>query len=813
MEGEKLMNRFLCIHGHFYQPPRENAWLEAIEIQDSAFPFHDWNERITAECYSPNSAARILDPDQKIVDIKSNYAKISFNFGPTLLSWMESHAPAAYEAILKADKESMENFSGHGSALAQIYNHMIMPLANRRDKETQVIWGISDFEHRFGRKPEGMWLPETAVDIETLEVLAESDIKFTILSPHQAKAVRKIGAEDWKNVEGGKVNPRRPYLCRLPSGKEIVLFFYDGPISQELGFGNLLDDGKNFANRLTDAFLKEEDEAQLVHIATDGETYGHHRHHGDMALAYCLDYIEKNDLAKLTNYGEFLEFNPRAFEAQIIENTSWSCVHGIERWRSDCGCNSGMHPGWNQKWRKPLREAMNWLRDSLITIYENKASGLMDDPWQVRDKYISVILNRSAENVEKFISENTKQELKKEEKVTFLKLMEMQRHAMLIFTSCGWFFDEISGMESTQVIQYADRAIQLASQLAGAELEPEFQERLRSAESNIPGFQNGAWIYNHFVKPSRLDLLRVGIHYAISSLFTEDHERNKIYCYSLENSILQLIPAGRIKLGLGRTDISSDITREESVVSFAVLYLGGHILNGGIREYMGDEDYHSMENEIKESFRKSDIPEVFRLMDSHFGSHNYTLWHLFRDERRKVFNEVLRATNEKIEFHFRKIYEDDYTLLQAMKEMQIPMPKAISAPLEFILNTDLRRELDKEVTDFDRMERLIKEFQKWDVPPEQPAFNYIASHKIDRLMEKLSGSPFDLAIINTIRSIITSVEKLSVNLDFWLAQNIYFRMAEKYRTEMSDKAGNGDDEARNWLDAFNALGALLRVKA
>ncbi|MCF8107052.1 MAG: DUF3536 domain-containing protein, partial [Desulfohalobiaceae bacterium] len=456
------MQRYICVHGHFYQPPRENPWLEEVELQESASPFHDWNERISAECYGPNTASRILDQDRRIVDIVNNYAKISFNFGPTLLSWMEKHQPEIHDQIVEADALSQEHFSGHGAAMAQVYNHMIMPLASTRDKYTQVIWGIEDFRHRFNRFPEGMWLPETAVNTESLEIMAELGIVFTVLSPYQAKRVKPLDEEDWEEVSGGSIDPTRAYICRLPSGRSINLFFYDGFISQDIAFGGLLESGEDFAARLNNAFSDERDWPQLVHVATDGETYGHHHRLGDMALAYCLFHLEENELARITIYGEYLELHPPQWEAQIEENTSWSCAHGVERWRDDCGCHSGMRPRWNQGWRKPLRQAVDFLSTSLDPLFEKEAGPILSDPWQARDDYIQVLLDRSPESMESFLSGHSKGELKPDEKRKALKLLEMQRHTMLSSTSCGWFFDEISGIETTQVMRYAARALQLA---------------------------------------------------------------------------------------------------------------------------------------------------------------------------------------------------------------------------------------------------------------------------------------------------------------------------------------------------------------
>src|ERR1051325_5027132 len=398
------MDRYICIHGHFYQPPRENPWLEAIELQDPAAPYHNWTERSTAECYAPNSVARILDGQGRILKLINNYSKISFNFGPTLLSWLETKAPETYAAILAADRDSQKSFSGHGSALAQVYNHVIMPLANSRDRRTQVLWGRSDFEKRFGRAPEGMWLPETAVDLETLELLAQTGLRFTILAPHQAARVRRIGERSWRELKGEPIDSSRAYRISLPSGKSLALFFYNGPIARAVAFEGLLSHGERFIERLYGAFSTQHEQEQLVHIATDGESYGHHHRFGDMALAYALDHIESDSQTTLTNYGEFLARQPPSHEVEIIEKSSWSCAHGIDRWWSDCGCNTGGHPSWNQQWRTPLRNTLDWLRDTIAPQWEHHSEPLLKDPWAARDDYIDVVNDRSAKNVENFFA-------------------------------------------------------------------------------------------------------------------------------------------------------------------------------------------------------------------------------------------------------------------------------------------------------------------------------------------------------------------------------------------------------------------------
>src|SRR5262249_26460382 len=362
--------------------------------------------------------SRILDVDGDVDQIVNNYARISFNFGPTLLAWMSEKEPEAYRAILAADRESQTHYGGHGSAIAQAYNHTILPLSNDRDKYTQLFWGIRDFQFRFGRDPEGMWLPETAVDLETLEMLCRFGIRYTILSPYQARRTRRLKGRSWRDVNGGSVDPSMPYEVRLPSGKTITVFFYDAQVSQAIAFENLLRSGEDLASRLLSRFSEEgRSWPQLVHVATDGETYGHHHKRGDMALAYALNYIEANNLAQLTNYGEYLEKHPPMYEAEIWERSAWSCSHGLERWNSDCGCNSGSQPGWNQNWRSPLRQALDWLRDAIAPIYERKCRTLLRNPWQARNDYIDVVLNREPQKRDCFLRNHATHDLTESEKI------------------------------------------------------------------------------------------------------------------------------------------------------------------------------------------------------------------------------------------------------------------------------------------------------------------------------------------------------------------------------------------------------------
>jgi alpha-amylase/alpha-mannosidase (GH57 family) len=803
------MEKYVCIHGHFYQPPRENPWLEEIEVQDSAYPYRDWNERITAECYSPNTASRII-ADNKVVDIKNNYSKMSFNFGPTLLSWMKAYAPDVYGSILNADAESVKNYSGHGAGIAQVYNHMIMPLSDSRDKLTQIIWGKEDFKYRFGREPEGMWLAETAVDIETLEILAAQGIKFTILAPRQAKSIKHFDSDEWVDVSNGSIDPKRAYECRLPSGNSIVLFFYDGAISQELAFGNLLEDGHNLANRMTDTF-RADDEPQIAHIATDGETYGHHQKHGDMALAYCMHVIESGGAANITIYGEYLEKFPPQFEVQIVENTSWSCIHGVERWRNDCGCNSG-RPGWNQQWRAPLRQALDWLRDTLMPLYKTEMQKFTKDSDKIRNDYIKIILDRTPENVKTILAQNGIKEPGDADIVKIFKLLEMQRHAMLMYTSCGWFFDEISGIETVQVILYAARVIQLANELNLGDYESQFVEMLRQCPSNLPNVKNGAHAYEMYVKPAIIDLLRVAAHYAVSSLFEENKQDLKIYSYEVFDEDYEVMQAGRIKMVIGRSVMRSQITYESEKVSYAFLHLGDQNLNGGVRESISPEAYDEMKSELKDAFDKVNIAEIILLIDKHFGTHNYTLWHLFKDQSRKVFSQIMTQTIEETEYSFRNIYDVHYPLLQAMKDSGMPLPRAVQTAVDFVLNTDIKRILaNTELFDAEKLEALSSEAKKWNSELERPSLSLVASNRINKLLMSLQQDILNLELLKEIELTLSTLKNVEISLDVWKAQNIVFMLHREYYEPAKEKAESGDKDACTWVELFQKIESLLNV--
>jgi alpha-amylase/alpha-mannosidase (GH57 family) len=808
------MDRFVCIHGHFYQPPRENPWLEAIESQDSAYPHHDWNERITAECYAPNAHTRILDGENRIVAIVSNYASLSFNFGPTLLSWLEAKRPDVYAAILEADRASASRFSGHGSAMAQPYNHMILPLANRRDKATQVAWGIRDFERRYGRPPEGMWLPETAVDLESLGALASAGIRFTILAPHQASHVRAIGEAEWTELPASGIDPTQPYRLVLPSGGSIALFFYDGPVSRAVAFDPLvLSKGENLADRLMGAFSDERGRAELVHVASDGETYGHHHRHGDMALAYALHTIESGERARLTNYAEFLEKNPPTQEVRILEATSWSCAHGVERWRSDCGCQTGAHSGWNQAWRAPLRAALDGLRDALAPLFETGASGLVSDPWSARDAYVDVILDRSPESMGRFLGRHCPGPLTDAERTRMLKLFEMQRHAQLMYTSCGWFFDDIGGIEARQVIEYAGRALELAEDLfPGRGLEARFLEALGQAKSNAPEAGDGRRIYEESVRPARVSLERVGAHYGVHSLFTEYGETAQVYCYRVEREDYRLAASGRARLALGRARVTSSITEESESIVFGVLHLGDHNLSGGVAKFSGKAEYERLVEEISEPFASADLTGTIRLVDRRFGPGVYSLRLLFRDEQRQVVRIILKSVLDEADDVYRRLYEEHAPLMRFLSGHGVRQPRGFAVAAERALATGLRHVLEAPSPDVSRLRGILEEAGRVGVALHEDGLGLAFEQAAAGLAVRLAGEPDDLVLLETLEGVVAIAKALPFDVDFGKAQNAYYGLIRTELPAMRRSAAAGSEPAAQWVARFLALGEKLSVR-
>lgn len=799
--------RYVCIHGHYYQPPRENAWLETVEEQESAHPWHDWNARINHECYAPNAAARILDDGGKIYKIRNNYNRISFNFGPTLLSWLEENDPQAYELILLADQKSAVRFGGHGSALAQVHSHLIMPLCNYRDKVTQVVWGIKDFEFRFKRKPEGIWLAETAVNTETLEVLAAHDIKFTILAPRQAKAIRKNGASEWTPVQTENIDTRHPYWCNLPSGRKIAVFFYHGGVSQAVAFERILNNGKGFAERILTILDKEPNSPQLAHIATDGESYGHHHRFGEMALADALNYIEDTGKATLTNYGQFLELFPPEYEAMIHENSSWSCVHGIERWRSDCGCNSG-RAGWHQRWRKPLRDAFDDLRDKLIPIFERESVRLLRDPWVARNDYIDILLHQHDEGViKKFFQKHALRVLSEQERTTVLRLMAMQRHAILMYTSCGWFFDEISGIETNQILQYALRAMDYAQDLGLGSFHDAFEQKLSLAPSNV--FINGAESYKYHVVPTRVTLERVAMHFAVASLFEDDPEGLDLFNYTASVGFFEKIEAGTPQLVGGRLHIRSKITGYERDFCFAVLYLGQQHIIGNISETMNASTFEDMWTLTSAAFRSANMGEVIGALQQYFGPEKFTLSSLFKDERSKIIREITESGMLVAEGNFKNVFNDNYQLMSGLQAERLQIPDTWRNVAAYVLNTEL---LDffmfKETIDPRKLRRIAEDIRRWQIKLiDVEAVQLAVSNRIYSEINNLNMEVTSLARVHWLNEVIQVIQtQTDLKPDIWRSQNVFYLFTKGFRK------GQWVFANEEWKKAFELLAELLKVR-
>ncbi|MES1025675.1 DUF3536 domain-containing protein [Gloeocapsa sp. BRSZ] len=712
---------YVTVHGHFYQPPRENPYLDAIERQPGAAPFHDWNERIHYECYRPNAFARVLNERGEIVGIVNNYEYMSFNVGPTLMSWLERYDVEVYQRILEADRKSCDRLNGHGNAIAQVYNHIIMPLANTRDKYTQIRWGKEDFRSRFGRDPEGMWLAETAVDYATLEALVAEGIKFIILAPSQAQRCRLIPTDDqpvtqWHEVGGSQIDPTRPYRCYIkeigdqgseireitPDTRYIDIFFYDGPISRDMGFSDVLFNAQHLAGRIGSAVRGDHRPAQLISVATDGETFGHHKGGTEKTLAYAFTEEFPRREWTVTNFAHYLSLNSPTWEVELKPVTAWSCAHGVDRWQDDCGCG-GEGGVWHQKWRRPLRQALDWLRDQLIKVYEEAGRQFFRDPWGARDEYIQVIRDRSPANINRFLCRHQTRKLSAAEQIDALRLLEMQRHTLLMYTSCGWFFEEISRPEGTQILRYAARALELAGDVAGVQLEKAFIKRLTQAPSNVDFFKHGGEVYRHLVVSAQISFQQVAAQYAITSLFNNHKlERSQnngfvpscniryssqqhVYCYTAQQLDYQLQRMGALTLAVGQLRLTSEITWESEHLVFAVLHLGGWDFHCCIQPFNGRRAYSQMKDKLFEALQQASAAQTILAMTQMFGDQSFNLQHLFAEERHRIMRLLSQETLTRLDQLYTQVYRDNYGVVMAFHRDELTVPQELQVAAEIAL--------------------------------------------------------------------------------------------------------------------------------
>lgn len=865
---------YVTVHGHFYQPPRENPYLDAIERQPSASPYHDWNERIHHECYRPNAFARVLNDRGEVVGIVNNFEYFSFNIGATLMSWLERYDVEVYQRILEADRKSCDRLNGHGNAIAQVYNHIIMPLANERDKYTQIRWGKADFHSRFGRDPEGMWLAETAVDYATIAALISEGIRFIVLAPSQALRCRTLPKADqlvseWYEVGGSQIDPTRPYRCFLPGGNPnhdyIDIFFYDGPISRDMGFSDVLYNSHHLAGRIGQAVRGDHRPAQLISVATDGETFGHHKGGTEKTLAYAFLNEFPQRGWTVTNFAHYLSLNPPTWEVELKPVTAWSCAHGVDRWQDDCGC--GGEGGWHQKWRRPLRQALDWLRDQLIKVYEEAGKQFFRDPWATRDAYIGVIRDRSVANINRFFARHQNHKLTAAEQVDALRLLEMQRHALLMYTSCGWFFEELSRPEGTQILRYAARALELAGDVTGVQLEKGFVKRLAQAPSNVELFKHGSEIYRQLVATAQINFQQVAAQYAITSLFRrETGERQetggrrsqscagvspvegtgvqetggrneahvkRVYCYSVQQLNYQLQRMGALTLAVGQLRLVSEITWESEQIVFAVLHLGGWDFHCCIQPFTGRRAYSQMKDKVFEALQQASAAHTIKAMTQMFGDQSFNLQNLFAEERHRIMRLLSQETLTRLDQLYTQVYRDNYGVLMAFHRDELAVPQELQVAAQIALGhryLSLVRLLSEEGVDaslhhLGELEAIAIEAQhlrcQINILEGKQMLEQLITRFLWQLLHDHNSATAEVELARLERLINVGYQ-LNLGLSLAKAQELYFSCLERIsswclqatQTQQNDIA-DIDNSASNWdvtdLSHLLKLGQKLSV--
>ncbi len=676
----------LVVHGHFYQPPRENPWTGRLEHEPSAQPDHNWNERIHRECYRANAFARIFDHFGRVERIENNYAHLSFNFGPTLLSWMETHDPVTYQRVLDADRESAARHGGHGNAIAQGYNHAILPLCNDRDRRTQVRWGLADFRHRFGREAESLWLPETAVNDATLTVLVDEGLRYVILAPNQAGQVRAPGATVWRDVSNNEVDPGIAYRWMHPdgSGRSIAVFFYDGPIARSIAFEGVLTSSQALVARLAQGAGGD---GRLVHIATDGESYGHHTHFGERALAHALLVEAPRAGFHVTNYGEFLDAHPPAMEVAVKagpggEGTAWSCAHGVGRWIRDCGCENGAQQGWNQAWRGPLRQALDIVRDAAAASFEASRGALFVDPWLARDHYIELVLDAGRSRRD-WLRQHAPRALDRREQERALILLEIQRFCQLMYTSCGWFFADISGIETVQVMKYAGRVLDLMEQLGLESPRGAYLDRLLEARSNVAEWGTGAEVFTRFVEPLRTTPSRVAAHVAISGIVDDAAADEDVAGYRIHRSMTEQQRHGRVVLWTGRLELTETATGVRHDYAVAAMHFGDVDFYCALRPFPGNQRFTAASGRLWDTLRTASLPVMLRTAIHEFGPEEHGLQSVFPDGLQRISQLTFGDVVNRFAGEYVHLYETNMRILGLLSEAGFELPAALRAAAEF----------------------------------------------------------------------------------------------------------------------------------
>lgn len=768
--------KYLVIHGHFYQPPRENPWLGVIERQDSASPFHNWNERITAECYKANTLSRTLDPRGRIRDIVNNYKYLSFNLGPTLLNWLQVQHPATYQAVIDADRASRSLNGGHGNAIAQVYNHVIMPLATRREQELQIILGKRDFVRHFGREPEAIWLAETAINQTTAELLMDHGFRFTILSPFQARRVRKIGEDHWSDVRNGAIDTTMPYRI-FSNGKHLDVFFFDKGVSTSVAFEHLLRDAQRFAEKLSGAWGKDVGRPKLMNICTDGESYGHHEPFGDMCLAAFFSSISEKFRFRVTNYGYFLERLSPFMEVELEsgaegKGTSWSCSHGVDRWRKNCGCSTGGRAKWNQEWRTPLREGLTKLKEELDRTFERGLREFFPDPWAAFIDFIDLRRVRSPEEVDGFLARHSGKVIEDRDRTRLLQLLESQLNSHLMFTSCGWFFDDISGLEPLQNLRYAARAIEMSGRL---ELEEIFLRELEKARSNLGG-ETGKSLYKKHVIPLRSIPVLVANQAAMDWALL-GKEQGKYFFYEVKLSGRERFENYGLTLG--------DMEVRDSFLGIRKKYFFfcAETEDAFLKTWIGEDLSHDARISLVDKLTWMARGETSFLpsheIEKEFGLTCYNLSDLLEYHREEILGRAMAQAFEGLKNTALSFFQKNEEMVKRMVRFGVDLPPEVLLTVSYALQHKLRCEMEflQGETDpkkFGNAVELIHMAKELQISIKTTDFEKrVLLRTLFLKLNSLFKKP-DADILLEVRGITEIISALGLKVDIAPAQNVLF---------------------------------------
>lgn len=821
---------YVIFHGHFYQPPRETPYTEEIDIQESAYPFDNWNERIANECYIPNTFARIIDSYGYIIKIINNLEYMSFNFGPTLLKWIKLYKPELYQKIIEADRESLKHFEGCGNAIAQVYNHIIMPLSDENDKKLQVYWGIKDFYYHFKRYPKGMWLSETAVDTNTLEILAYYNIKFTILGEHQIKRVKKINSNEWEN----SFIPRKPILIKLPSGNKIIVFPFDKELSAEISFKDALYNGEKLANNLLNKLKNLEN--SMILIATDGETFGHHKKFGELGLAFAINYLNNSNIVKVSNLEYYLKNNYIEYEGEIIDNTSWSCAHGIERWRSDCGCK--FDPNTNQKWRTPFRKAIDFLKDEFLKQIKQNNTPYKSQEEFFKDlqNYIDIILKRDFE-VKDFSSFNDYKDFiynyfnnKNENEIQKkLKLLEIYKNILFAYTSCGWFFDDISGLEATQNMKYLEYALNKMSEVFNKEIieniRNKFLDILEQAESNYPKYINGKYIFTNLIKPIPIELL-IASHILNKQFFNENTFKYNLLFYYEE---IKKINEQDYKLLLASLKANNIKYLEEKEFIVISAFLSGMNLFIGVNiKNQTELNFSQLFKIFKNYLNKLEIIGIINSIETYFKN-VYTLKDILPNIKRKIVNKIINSYIKEIDNVLENLLYNNKFIVNNLIEYKLPIPLELSLILQLIIDIELEKIIKEEVINNEKIEEIKFYLNNTNIPLDFEKLSNLIIDKISSKIEIITNNFKEFSNIlsiefektnkeeilitklnniknnlNIIKKLLDLAQNLNINLNLWKAQNKFYNLYYKtFHNFYKDNVKNPNFSFKNYLIKIN----------